>query len=324
MRMLGIVGCCLIAAGLALAADTPAKKEITAVSTAEAKAALAEFEPAFKTKDPEAKLEAVYTLHDVPHDLVIARLARLLKNRDPQVRNVAAMALGGQRHNVTKAGKEMMAAFKKDYRNEDVVSSVLDGMGELPYLNYWPQLTKCLDDDRNAVAIRALDLIGKVKDWRAIPELLKLYKEQMPKGYKWSTGEVKVDTGAAGTADADAAKAKFNAKYGAGGSKMKAKAKAKANSGKERNLTTQLRRCVRELTGTDFETVLDFEDWLMENYIEVARKAAVLDGKDPNAAAVKAKAELPRLKKKIEEERKRGEREMEEHRKQRDSANKNK
>ena len=324
MRMLGIVGCCLIVAGLALAADTPAKKEIAAASEAEAKATLAAFEKAFKTRDSEAKLEAVYTLHDVPHDLVLVRLVRLQKDRDPHVRNVAAMALGGQRHSVDKAGKAMMAAFKKDYRNEDVVSSVLDGLGELYYLKYWPQLEKCLDDDRNAVAIRALDLIGTVKDWRAIPQLLKLYKEQMPKGYKWATGEVKVDTGAAGTADADAAKAQFNAKYGAGGSKAKAKAKAKANSGKERNLSTQLRRCVRELTGIDFETVLDFEDWLMENYVDVARKAALLDGKNPDAAAAKAKAELPGLKKKIEEERKKAQRLMEEHRKQRDSANKNK
>ncbi len=319
MRMSGIVGCCLIAAGLALAADVPAKKEISAVSEADAKQAIAEFEKAFKTKDPEAKLEAVYTLHDVPHDLVIARLVRLQKNRDPQVRNVAAMALGGQRHNVEKAGTAMMAAFKKDYRNEDVVSSVLDGMGELYYLKYWPQLGKCLDDDRNAVAIRALDLIGTVKDWRAIPQLLLLYKEQMPKGYKWSTGTVTVDTGAAGTADADAAKAKFNAKYGAGGSKMKAKAQAKSKSGKERNLSTQLRRCVRELTGIDFETVLDFEDWLVENYVDVARKAAVLDGKNPDAAAARAKAELPGLKKRIEEERKKAQRLMEEHRKQRDN-----
>ncbi len=50
------------------------------------------------------------------------------------------MALGGQRHNVEKAGTALMVAFKKDYRNEDVVSSVLDGLGELYYLKYWPQL----------------------------------------------------------------------------------------------------------------------------------------------------------------------------------------
>ncbi|MFQ5845385.1 MAG: HEAT repeat domain-containing protein [Planctomycetota bacterium] len=310
----------LIAVLVALAAAADAPKKVEAVSDAEAKEVLQAFEKAFKAKDVDQKLEAVYTLHDAPHDQVIERLARLANAKNPAVRNVAAMALGGQGHNPDRAGQLLMASFKKNYQSIEVLSSVLDGMAELRYLRYWPDLKKCLDDDRNAVAIRALDLIGSNQDWRAVPQLLELYKEQMPKGYKWTTGSVTVDTGTPGDADQKAAQAKWEAKYGKGGSKAKARAQAKANAGKERNLATQLRKCVRMLTGQDFETVLDFEDWLMENYVEVARKAAVLDGKDPDVAARKAASELPALKKRIEDERAKMEKEMEDNRRARETG----
>ena len=298
------------------------KAAIEAVDDVQAKDAIKQFDTSFKTRDMDQKQGAVYALHDVPSDLVIKKLARLLKNRKTEVKVVAAMALGGQGHNVDKAGNTLHKSFKSDYDNEDVLSSVLDGWAELHYMEYWPALKKCLDDNRNAIAIRALDLIAANKDWRAVDVILKMYKEAVPKGYKWTTGVVTVDTGAAGTADAEAAKAKWTAKYGAGGSKAKAKAKGKAGAGKERNLATQLRRTVEALTGEDFETSLDFEDWLVENWVDVARKRAKLEGKDPNAAARAAALELPALKRKIEEEREKLEKQAEDARKQREKKKK--
>jgi hypothetical protein len=282
-----------------------------AVDDAEAKQTLKEFDKAFKaSRQLEEQQNLIYDLHDVPHDLVIRRLEKLLKHKKAGVRNVAALALGGQSHNVPLAGAILMRAYVKDYKNQEVLASVLEAMAELKFLGYWPKAEPALKDDRNAVIIRHLDLLGTNEDWRAIPRLLELYRVVMPKKVTWKTGSTSVDTGTAGDADQKAAEAEFNKKYGRGGSKMKAKAKAKARSYDLRNFTTQIRKCVKKITGQDFDTAWDFEDWLVENYLLVARKAAEMDGKNVEAAVARAKKELPKLKAEIEAERKKLEEEL--------------
>jgi len=276
-----------------------------AVDPEEAKEALAEFEKTFKaTREIEEQQNAVYNLHDVPHDLVIKRLQKLLKYKDPRVRNVAALALGGQTHNVPLAGKVLMQSYARDFKNAEVLASVLDGLAELKYLGYWPKAEPALKDERNAVIIRVLDLLSTNEDWRAIPRLLELYRIAMPKKVNWSTGTETVDTGAAGDTDQKAAEAKFNAKYGAGGSKAKAKAKSKARGFDLRNFSTQIRKCVKKITDQDFDTAWDFEDWYIENYLMVVRKIAEMDGSDVEASVAKAKRELPQLKADVEAKRK--------------------
>lgn len=300
MRTLGL----LLAFGFSVyAAD--------AVDLEEAKAAIQEFDKAFKAaKEIEERQNLVYNLHDVPHDLVIRRLEKLLKHKDPAVRNVAALALGGQAHNAPLAGSVLMRTYARDFKNTEVLSSVLEAMAELKYLGYWPKAEPALKDERNAVIIRVLELLGTNEDWRAIPRLLELYRIVMPKKVSWSTGEVKVDTGAAGDADQKAAEAEFNRKYGRGGSKAKAKAKAKARGFDLRNFSTQIRKCVKKITDQDFDTAWDFEDWYVDNYLLVARKVAEMKGTDVDAAVAKAKKELPRLKAEIEEARKKLEEEL--------------
>ena len=276
-----------------------------AVDPEEAQEALGEFQKAFKaTREIEEQQNAVYNLHDVPHDLVIKRLEKLLKHKDPRVRNVAALALGGQTHNAPLAGSVLMRAYVKDFKNTVVLSSVIEAMAELKYLGYWPKAEPALKDERNSVIIRLLDLLGTNEDWRSIPRLLKLFRVAMPKKISWSTGTETVDTGAAGDADQKAAEAKFNAKYGRGGSKMAAKAKAKARGFDLRNFSTQIRKCVKRITDQDFDTAWDFADWYVENYLMVARKIAEMKGSDAEAAVAKAKRELPKLKADIEAARK--------------------
>ena len=287
------------------AAEEKQPKKVEAVSDEDAEQALAAFKEAYKEKDLGAKQTAVYDLHDVPNDLVIKQLAKLLKKGKPEVRNVAAMALGGQGHNVDRAGKTLLSSFDSNYKHELVVAATLDGWRELRYFNYWPKLDKCLDDDRAAVSIRALDLLGSNKDFRAFEKILKMYKEAVPKGHSWDTGpEVTVDTGAAGDADQRAAEAKWksqNAGKGGGG--------GGGGGGKKniRNLAQALRRCMRNLTGEDFEQFLDLEDWYVENYVSVHRKIAEQLGKNPDAAAKKAERELPDYRAKVEERRRREE-----------------
>ncbi len=270
-----------------------------------AKAKIMEFDKLFKTlKEIEQKQGAVFDLHDLPNDQTIVRLDRLLKNRDLQVRNVAALAMGGQGHDVKKAGAALMRSYKKDFKTVEVLSSVFEGWAELGFLGYWPTVKKAMKDPRNSIVIRILGLLGDNKDFRAIPTLIEMYKVAMPKKVSWSTGVVKVDTGAGGTADAEAAKAKWTAKYGAGGSKARAKAVAKARAFDERNFAIQIKRCVKKITGENFENSVEFEDWYVENYVMVHRKIAEMEGKDQDAAERRAKGEIAGLKQKIEEERK--------------------
>lgn len=285
-------------------AEDGAAAAVEPVGDEEAKAAIKEFDDFYrKNRDVEARQNAIYNLHDVPSDLVIRRLESLLKDRNPQIRNVAALALGGQAHNKAKAGEVLMRLYGKDFKTVEVLSSTLEAMAELKYMGYWPTVEGAMKDERNSVVIRILDLLGENTDWRAIPKLLEMYRVALPKRVNWKTGVVNVDTGTAGDGDQKAAEAKFNAKYGRGGSKMKAKAKAKARSFDERNFSSQLRKCVKKITGEDFDNSLDFEDWYLDHYIEVHVKIARLLGEDPEAARRRARAELPALKTKIEKDR---------------------
>jgi hypothetical protein len=280
------------------------------VSDEQAAEALARFQEAFQAKDVEAKQNAVYNLHDVPHDLVLKELEKLLKHKDPSVRNVAALAVGGQKHAPKRAGDLLMKSYQKDYASEEVLSSVLEAMSELKYMGYWPTAKAAFKDTRNVIVVGVIELIGANQDWRAFPDLVELYREIMPRRVTWSTGEVTVDTGAPDDSDQKAAEAAFNKKYGQGGSKEKAKAKAKANSYDLRNFSTQLRKCVKQITGQDFDNAFDLEEWWCENYLMVAKKIAEMEGKDPESVVPRAKAEQEALRLRIEEERKRMEEEV--------------
>jgi len=294
----------IVAGGEEKAKPTPAS--VVAVPDADAQQALDAFKEAFKTKDVGARQTAVYDLHDVPNDLVIQQLAKLLKKGKPEVRNVAAMALGGQGHNTARAGKTLMSSFERNYKHDLVIAATLDGWRELRYLGYWPKLKKCLDDDRNAVSIRAIDLIGSNGDFRPIFILMKMYKEAVPKGSSWDGGaEVTVDTGASGDTDQKAAEAKYKSQNaGAGGGGGGGGGGGKKNM---RNLAQALRRCMKNLSGEDFDTFEDFEDWLVENFVMVHRTIATQEGKDPDAAERRAKGELPDFKAKVENRRRKAE-----------------
>lgn len=121
-----------------------------------------------------------------------------------------------------------------------------------------------------------------------------MYEVAWPKRIKWKTGSTSVDTGADGDADQRAAEAKFNKNYGRGGQKMKNQAKAKAKAFDERNFSTELRKCVKAITGESFDTAIDFDDWYVENYVDVWRRIAQMEGRDVEQAVAKAKSECPR------------------------------
>ncbi|MHC4848066.1 MAG: hypothetical protein ACYTEG_06370 [Planctomycetota bacterium] len=288
-------------------------QDVTAVSDEDAKAAVKEATDAMRqAKAVEEKQEVVFSLHDVPHDLCIRQLTKYLKNKDASVRGVAALALGGQGHNKPAVGKLLMKTYQKERKELEVAISCLDAFKELKWYGYWPALEKEANGKgaRSAIVIRILELLGANKDYRALPMLLEMYKVAMPKRVTWKTGTVNVDTGAAGNEDNEAAEREFNRRYGRGGSKERRKAEGKAKSFDARNFTTQIRKCAKEITGEDFETDVDLEDWWIDNYEKVARLIAKLDGTDPDKAARKALKELPARKKEVAEARKKLEEEL--------------
>lgn len=269
-----------------------------------AKDAIARFQEAFKTATVEGKQSAVYDLHDVPNDLVLKELSRLLKNKDPKVRHVAALAVGGQSHDAKSAGELLLKTYKGDFDAEEVVASVLQAFAELKYMGYWPAVETALKDERTPVVLQSLDLVGNNQDWRAFPELVEMYKVALPAGKNWGGGEeVTVDTGAEGDADQKAAEAKYNAQNpgrgggGGGGG-------GGGRSSMLRNLSRPIEKCVKRITGVRFDNSLDLETWWAENYIVVAQKIAELEGKDPESVVSRAKVEQAELKAKVEAERK--------------------
>jgi hypothetical protein len=299
-------------------------QKVVAHPEAEVKAKLAEFETAFKaTKDVGVQQGLVYDLISLKSDLTIKKLAKLLRHRDPTIRNVAALTLGGQTHNIKLAGEVLMRAYGKDFKIDEVVGSVLEAVSNLKYLGYWPKVEDGLEDPRNAVILRILTLLGANKDFRAIPKLLEMYEVAMPARVAWSASEeIKVDTGTAGDSDQRAAQAAHEAKHGKGGSKDKARARGRANSVDLRNFADAIKKCVRAITGETFETSFEFREWYVANRVMVARKAAELDGENPDRAERKATQELPQLKRELEKEREQVEKAKEEAKKKKEEDEK--
>jgi len=279
------------------------------VSEENAKEAIAKFHAAFKAPDVEAKQGAIYDLHDVPHDLVLKELEKLLRNRSAEIRNVAALAIGGQGHDARKAGDLLMKLYRKERQTEEVVASAFEAMAELKYTGYWPDVRVALKDERNVVVISALDLFGANGDWRVFPDLVELYREIMPRRVNWTTGAVVLPDGTD-----EEAKAQWEAKYGVGGSKEKTRAKAKAASFDLRNFSPQIKECVKRITGKEFDNAFDLEEWWCENYVTVAKKIAEFEGKDPESVVPRARVEQAELKAKVEEERRKLDEESEKQR----------
>ncbi|MEM8882649.1 MAG: HEAT repeat domain-containing protein [Planctomycetota bacterium] len=280
-----------------------AAQGVTAVADEEAKVAIKEFQAAFKkAKSVEERQEMVFSLHDIPNDATIKAIKKVIRHKDPRIRGVAALALGGMGHNPKEAGELLIKTYFKEKKNVEVAISCVDALKELKYLKYWPRFDKETGKGaRSAVVIRILELLGENKDYRAIPLLLEMYRVAMPKRVNWKTGTVTVSTGADAETERRAAEAEFNRRYGRGGANEKRKAEGKAKAFDARNFSTQIRKCAKQITGEDFETDLDLHQWWIENYEMVAREMAKLDGRDEEKAAAKARKELPKLRKELDE-----------------------
>lgn len=74
-------------------------------------------------------------------------------------------------------------------------------------------LIEFLGDGNDDLVVAAMNMLGKWKEWSALPEFVDLF-EMYPAEDKYNSGSTAVDTGAAGSADQQAAKRAWMAKYG--------------------------------------------------------------------------------------------------------------
>lgn len=218
-RTVFLWSCLVLAGGVAgLPAAAPsAQAGDEDPGTRDAKARIAYFDDhAGKVKDDGKFADLVMDLADFPHELTVERVGRiLLKERDEEHQAIAAAALSSYKKPAAirdAAGKVLVKGIESGDVSDYVRDSCIDSIGKIDYKEGVLTL--------NAVALKggdpwvlctAVRVMGELDDKRALPALLQLW-ERFPKGYKWDTGgEVKVDTGASGTADQEAAEAAWAA-----------------------------------------------------------------------------------------------------------------
>jgi len=238
-------------------------------------------------ESPARREEAVYALHDVRHPDVVESLGRmLLASPHREVRNVAAMALGGQGPGEL-VGTALAAGYKKHFKDRIVLSSVLDAWLESGNTAYWPRLRRTLRDRRTSVAIRAILLLEKNRDTRALPDLLDMYlvlaPERPPK-----SGKGKHSGRAAASESVDASR-----------ESAKQTARARARADRIRNYEQYIRRYLKAVTRVAFDNPFDAYEWYGFNYAAVERRNAVLNGTDPDRAVLRAQKEQPKVRRRI-------------------------
>ena len=242
-------------------------------ATRDAKAKIEYFEKyVSKVKDDGKYADLVMELAQYPHALTVERIGKiLLRDRDEEHQLIAAAALSEFKapDDVRDAaGKVLVKGLQSDPPT-DVLDTCIDSIGKIDYKDAIPVLNEiALGGGDPYVLLTTVRTMGRLNDRRALPALLELW-ERTPVGYKWETGEVKVDTGASGTADADAAKAQWEAKYGSSmGHHKKPPVMFKV-------YIQELIRSVRKITGDEkIEAPNDLRVW-MEARREELEKAGI-------------------------------------------------
>jgi hypothetical protein len=244
--------------------DVPSPEAKAAAIQAEktAKLRISKYKSKFKSRKVRVKCNALVELCTDPHPLIIQELAKVAKReRMPEVKDALFMLLGDMKPYVQPAGDVIKAHIRRHEDHAEILKSMARSIGRLGYAGAHDELLWLLDHNDQGVVTEAIRALGDVKDLLAIPKLYDL-AEFEGKGFSWSTGEVKVDTGAAGTADQEAAEAAWKAKYGnvrrrgAGQSVVKM-------------WMRELRDALEKITGKKFKDMDEFKAWMEEHRKEI-------------------------------------------------------
>jgi hypothetical protein len=293
MRSLALV-LALLPAAVGFAEDpkpAPAGAEPAALpkiaSDEEAKAAIERFKASFKGNDVAKKGTALFALAKVQHPDVSTELGKHLTNRNVELKAATAMAFADQTALPAIAGPKLVAAFPPNDGDAAWLMTAVDGIESMKYRAGLPVLLKLLKHKNNAVVKHSLLALARMKDMRALDDLLAMMKElKIDAGYSWEGGEVSVDTGAPGTADQEAAEAQYQQQYGNNG------AKGRSAGRKMRDIGEVLLTAMKELTGQQFTKTATAKEWAEKNKAAIDERKRVLteeqERQEKEAAAVLA------------------------------------
>ncbi len=230
---------------------------------------------ASKARDDTQYADLLFELASSQNPIAAQRVAKVLhKDKDLEHQRIAAAVLAEFTKD-PEAAKEAAKAISKavataaeeqgSYEDE-VVDTAIESAGKLGIPDTIPAISAFLLKTENAfVMITGVRAFGRINDLHALPCLLELF-ERLPAGFRWETGEVSVDTGAAGTADQDAAVAEFNKKYG---HKMKGKQSPKVML---KAYIQEMKKTVHKLTKDDtIARARDLRAWMEARREELAK-----------------------------------------------------
>ncbi len=237
----GVVG----ADGVAGAAEPPKDADAATV-----KQAMERFKREFDTEDIDFKMEAIKRVAKVQHPTVAAELVKLLRDKDPTVREYAARGLGKQLTSPGKAGPALVKYMNDTAEDPRVVSAALSSIGSLEWRKATQDVINLIDHAEDRVVATAFEVLGIWKEQTALQPMLDFF-ERYPDEKSFSTGSVTVDTGAAGGEDAAKAQAKWKAKYG-----------GQRNWRPRPECTKALRAALKEITGHGFRRPADLRTYL--------------------------------------------------------------
>ena len=240
----------------------------------QAKTSIEIFRKEFKSKKQGVRIQAVFDLARVKHDLVIDELAKKpFYDRDPEVRDATAQLFAEMTFNVEKAGEVLKKALPKNEDYPEVQRSIIRSIGKLKYLDALDELkdaaARLNEEKYKWVTVEVVRTFGELEDPRCLPFLLWM-SEYGGHALKWSTGEVKVDKTRSGDADQREAEAKWKAKYG----HIKPK---KPPAPIIREYMQELQATVKKLTGQEFRDATAFRKWLEANAEKLGLDPKALD-----------------------------------------------
>ncbi len=211
------------------------------------------FKRDYDTADIEYKLTAVRRFAAVQHPKVAKDLIRLLREDDEHVRAAAITGLAKQPTSVRTIGTNLIKLIDSsgmDEAHSRAVTAAVMTIGELHIEKATDELRYLVDHPDDGVVSAVFSVWGKWKHEDAIRDMYGFF-DRYPDEKSFATGTVKVDTGAAGSADANAAKAKWKSKYG-GQSGWRPRPEC----------TKALIAALKEITGYGFRRPEDLKDYL--------------------------------------------------------------
>ena len=291
MRVMTLLAACLMSvAPLAMAEDAPAPDVVAKPATDEqADAALEVFKDAFRArglKGDEKLMQKEYAMRalaKVQHRRVIDALAKVTRDRSPDVRTAAVAHLSKQHVHAGYAGHRVLEAMRKWKKDETFTMACLSAITTLKCLLADNDLRDLLKHKDHAIRKHALLTIGALKDMRMLDDLLALLKKlKLDKGASWEGAEASVDTGTAGDGDQKAAESKAKA------AAAKNKKSGRRSGAKSRDIGPIVLEALKNLTDQEFDGSIQAKKWAEDN------AKAIADQK--NRLAIRAKEQAAQIK----------------------------